>query len=67
MMPPMKRIGMKTAASERVIERIVKPISFEPLSDASKHALSVLHVPDDVLEHHDGVVHDESDARASGP
>ena len=34
-MPPMKRIGMKTAASEIVIEMIVKPISREPLSAAS--------------------------------
>jgi hypothetical protein len=33
--PPMKRTGMKTAASEIVIERIVKPISLEPLSAAS--------------------------------
>jgi hypothetical protein len=34
-MPPMKRMGMKTAASEIVIEMIVKLISFEPLSAAS--------------------------------
>ncbi len=30
----MNRIGMKTAASDVVIVRIVKPISFDPLSDA---------------------------------
>ena len=29
-MPPMKRTGMKTAASEIVIDRIVKPISAIP-------------------------------------
>ncbi len=33
--PPMNRIGMKTAASDSVIETMVKPISFEPWSDAS--------------------------------
>jgi hypothetical protein len=36
MMPPMKTSGMKTAVSEIVIERIVNPISFVPLSAASK-------------------------------
>ncbi len=35
MIPPMKRSGMKTAASEIVIERIVNPISFVPFSAAS--------------------------------
>jgi hypothetical protein len=33
--PPMKNTGMKTAASDSVIERIVKAISFEPRSAAS--------------------------------
>ena len=33
-MPPRKSSGMNTATSESVIERIVKPISFEPLSAA---------------------------------
>ena len=33
--PPMKRTGMKTATSEIVIERIVKPISFEPRREAT--------------------------------
>ena len=33
--PAMKSTGMKTAASEIVIERIVKPISREPASAAS--------------------------------
>ncbi len=35
MIPPMKRSGMKTAASEIVIETIVKPISFVPFRAAS--------------------------------
>ncbi len=34
-MPPMNRIGMNTAASETVIETIVNPISFDPISAAS--------------------------------
>ena len=32
--PPMNRIGMKTAASDSVIETIVKAISLEPSSAA---------------------------------
>ena len=35
MMPPMKRTGMKTAASDSVIEMIVKPISRAPFKAAS--------------------------------
>ena len=33
-MPPISSTGMKTAASERVIETIVKPISWAPSSAA---------------------------------
>jgi hypothetical protein len=33
--PPMKSTGMKTATSEAVIDRIVKPISRDPASAAS--------------------------------
>ncbi len=33
-MPDMNRIGMKTAASESVIETMVKPISLDPVSAA---------------------------------
>ena len=35
-MPPMNSTGMNTAASESVIEMMVKPISRDPLSAASK-------------------------------
>ena len=35
MMPPISRSGMKTAISEMLIDRTVKPISREPLSAAS--------------------------------
>ncbi len=33
--PPMKRTGMNTAARERVMDRMVKPISREPMRAAS--------------------------------
>ena len=32
--PPIKRTGRKTAASDSVIERMVKPISFAPSREA---------------------------------
>ncbi len=35
MTPPMNSTGMKTAASERVIDMIVNPISLAPISAAS--------------------------------
>ncbi len=35
MIPPMNRIGMKTAASESVIETMVKPTSRAPSTAAS--------------------------------
>ena len=35
-MPPMKRIGMKTATRDMVIEITVKPISLAPRIAASK-------------------------------
>ena len=60
-MPPMNSTGMKTATSEIVMERIVKPISREPASAASQRPLAALHVADDVLEHDDRVVDDEAD------
>ena len=63
-MPPMNSTGMKTAASEIVIEMMVKPISFEPSQRGGHRVLAVLHVADDVLEHDDRVVDDEADRRA---
>ena len=62
-MPPMNSTGMNTAASDSVIDRMVKPISFEPSSVACSGALAHLHVARDVLQHHDRVVHDEADAQ----
>ena len=37
--PGMKKIGMKTATSEIEIEKMVKPISFEPCTAASKGSM----------------------------
>ena len=37
-MPPMKRIGMNTAASDSVIETMVNQISLDPASAASSGA-----------------------------
>ena len=52
---------MNTAASDSVIETMVKPISFEPVQRRLDGGFPHLHVPDDVLQHDDGVVHHESD------
>ena len=40
-MPPMNSTGMNTAASERVIETMVKPISRAPSSAASRRGLPI--------------------------
>ena len=60
-MPPMNRTGMNTAASERVMETMVKPISREPFERRLHRAFAHLHVADDVFQHDDGVVHHEAD------
>ena len=62
--PPMKRTGMKTAASEIVIETMVKADLLRALEGGLERRLALLHVADDVLEHHDGVVDHEADGRA---
>ena len=61
--PPMNRNGRNTATSESVMDTIVKPISRAPSSAAWNGGLPLFHVAHDVLEHHDGVVHDEADAQ----
>ena len=58
--PPMKSTGMKTAASDNVIETIVKATSLDPSNAARIGRLAHLHVAHDVLEHHDRVVDDET-------
>ena len=64
MIPPMKNTGMNTAASERVMETMVNPISREPLSADFHHGFAHFHVPHDVFEHHDGVIDDEARPKA---
>ena len=61
MIPPMNNSGMKTAARDSVIDRMVKPISPAPSMAACNGRLAHFHVADDVLQHDDGVIHDESD------
>ena len=58
-MPPMSRMGTKTARSETVIETMVKPICSAPLSAALNGGLAALDGAHDVLGHDDGVVDDE--------
>ena len=60
MIPPMKRIGMNTAASDSVIETIVNPTSVAPVDRRLQRRFPHLQVADDVLEHHDRVVHHEA-------
>ena len=59
-MPPIIRIGMKTATSEMLMENTVKPISRAPLRAASHGRHAVLQVAGDVFHDDDGVVHDEA-------
>ena len=59
--PVMNTSGRNTAASEIVIERIVKLISLALLSVASSGLLAALHPPHRVLEEHDRVVDQEPD------
>ena len=59
-MPPMNSTGMNTATSEKVMERIVNPISRDGLDGGVQARFAHLHVADDVLQHHDGVIHHEA-------
>ena len=59
-MSPMKSSGIKTAISETVNETMVKPICSEPRSAACNGRFAFFEIARDVLDHHDGVVHDEA-------
>ena len=63
-MPPIISNGMNTAISDRLIDRIVKPISPAPLMAASSGTQSFLDMALDVFQHDDGVVDDEADRDA---
>ncbi len=57
---PMNRSGMRTAMSEMVRERMVKPICFDPLRAACSGLSPCFYVPRDVLDHDDGVIDDKA-------
>jgi hypothetical protein len=59
-MSPMKSSGIRTAMSDTVSERMVKPICARALERGLHRRLAFLDVARDVLDHDDGVVHDEA-------
>ncbi len=59
--PVMNTSGMNTAASEIVIDRIVKLISLALLMARLERLLAALHAAHGVLQEHDRVVHQEPD------
>ena len=59
--PPISRIGRKTATSDRVIERTVKPISLAPRIAAGIGAMPSSMCRTMALQHHDGIVHHQAD------
>ena len=60
-MPPISSSGMNTAISEKLIETMVKPISPAPLMRGVDRLHAVFDVAEDVLQHHDRIVHHEAD------
>ena len=59
-MPPMSRMGMKTAISDVLIESTVKPISLRALHRGVEGLHAHLEIAGDVLDDHDGVVDHEA-------
>jgi len=55
---PMKSTGMKKAASDQIIDTIVKPISHQTSDDVSGSS-PISKWTIDVLQHNDRIVHDE--------
>ena len=60
--PDMNSSGMNTAISDTVSEITVKPISRAPRQRGVHGGLAVLHMANDVFDHHDGVVDHEAGA-----
>ena len=56
----MNSNGISTAISEIVSETIVNPICSEPFKAARQRIVAFFDVADDVLDHDDGVIHDEA-------
>ena len=63
---PMNRSGMRTAMRETVRDMMVKPICFGALEGRLERRVALLDVPGDVLDHDDGVVHDEAGGDGEG-
>ena len=59
-MPPISRIGMNTAISDRLIESTVKPISLRSPQRRLHRRHALLEIARDVFDHHDRVVHHEA-------
>ncbi len=67
-MPPMNATGRKTTISDREVAMTARPISFVPSTAASRGVhLLLFHVPEDVLQHDDGVVDDDADRQRRAP
>ena len=59
-MPPISRIGIKTATSEVLMERTVNPISSRAFQRRLVWRHAGFEIARDVLDHHDGIVNDET-------
>src|ERR1700751_3104947 len=59
--PPISRTGMNTAIRAKVMEMMAKPISREPPQPGLERRHAAFYVPDDVFQHHDGVVDHKPD------
>ena len=62
-MPPRKALGRSTELSTSVMARIGPVISFIALMVASRTRQALLQPALDVLQHDDGVVHDDADGQ----
>ena len=65
-MPPRKSTGMNTATSDIVIETNREADFFRSEDRRLVPVLSHFHVPDDVLEHDDGIIDDKTDGQRQG-
>ena len=60
-MPPINSNGIRTAMRDKLIEKIVKPISPAPFRAAAIGLFALLNVASYIFQHDDGVVDDEAD------
>ena len=59
-MPPISRMGMKTAISDMLMEKTVKPISLRALERGGEGLHARFEMAGDVFHDHDGVVDHEA-------